>query len=70
MPKKPKTDRRRPIRGTAGEFAVYDGATYVGYFVHTDDSRVQVYDVEGALIGIYNNLSDAARSLPKVEAVS
>jgi hypothetical protein len=66
---KPKTDRRR-IRGTTGEFAVYNGAAYIGYFVDTDDGRVRVYDAEGALVGIYNNHSDAARSLPKVEAAS
>jgi hypothetical protein len=66
---KTKQKTRPNVSGTVGELSVYDGAAHVGYFVHTDDGRVQVYDVEGAPVGIFDNYRDAARAVLKVEAV-
>lgn len=61
--------RRRTVRGYVGRLDIYDGTAFAGCLLPTDDG-FQVYDREGLPIGLFNNLRDAARSLPKAEATS
>ena len=66
---KQTTSRRRTVRGFVEHLSVYDGATMIGWLIQTDDGRIQVYDADGDPAGIYSNVRDAARSLPKAEPV-
>jgi hypothetical protein len=67
---KHQTKRRRLEHGFVKDhLSIYDGATQVGTAVKFD-ADFGAFDMQGELVGTFNSLKDAARSLPKAETVS
>jgi hypothetical protein len=67
---KQQTTRRRLEHGFVRDhLSIYDGATQAGTVVRFDTDFC-AFDMQGELVGTFANLKDAARALPRVEAVS
>jgi hypothetical protein len=65
-----QTTRRRLEHGFVKDhLSIYDGAAQAGMVVKFDDDFC-AFDMQGELVGTFTNLRDAARALPKAEAVS
>ena len=65
MSKTKHHNKTRRLSGSVNRLAVYDGSNAAGYLVQTDDNNFQVYGADGYPAGVFNNLKDAARSLPR-----
>jgi hypothetical protein len=70
MPKTKQTARRHLEHGFVKDHVtIYDGAVQAGTVVKFD-ADFCAYDMRGELVGTFDNLRDAARSLPSVKSAS
>jgi hypothetical protein len=68
--KEQQATRRRIERGFVKDHVtIYDGTVQAGTVVKFD-ADFCAFDMQGELVGTFNNLRDAARSLPSAESTS